>query len=235
MSLIKLGRTWFILTAWWIFFAPWYVCIAEQGKTPSAWTNTLPIRTWTDLRIRNVVLQKLDFSCGAASLATISTFYLGKPVTEAQALRIIQARYAGPEWKKKQEVGLSFEDLAYIAHQLGLEAQAGEIGLAGILQFQGPVIVHLKKSKDLSHFSVLRGINGMTVYLADPFVGMTPMSLSNFVEEFSGAVLAVWDPDKPLPLEYVLKLREQDAHYDNPHRIVRQSLYHRLRPIGPSF
>ena len=53
----------------------------------------VPFHSWTALRIvKDVVLQRLDFSCGAASIATLATYFLGKPTTEEAALLIIRAR-----------------------------------------------------------------------------------------------------------------------------------------------
>lgn len=222
-----------------VLFFSFTICIpgkaAAEERQSEPWQNTLPIKSWTELRTRSVVLQRLDFSCGAASLATISSFYLSRPVNEAQALAIIRARYSTSAWEKKRQQGLSLEDLSYIAENLGLSAQGGKIGLAGLTKLEGPVIVHLRKSADLQHFSVLRGIHGMTAYLADPWFGLVPMSLGEFVDEFTGVVLAVWDPKRQLPPDYILKLDSRDAYHDNASQIARQSLYERLRPLGPSF
>jgi predicted double-glycine peptidase len=193
----------------------------------------IPFRSWTTLRTQGVVLQRLDFSCGAASIATISTFFLGKPITEEQVMRIIRARYSDEEWKKKKKDGLSMEDLSYMAEQLGFKAQGARIGLAGLLKLDGPVIVHLNKG-EFQHFTVLRGIHGMTVYLADPFFGSVPMSLGTFVEQFTGAALAVWDPAKSLSAEYTLKLGKRDTYHDEAYSVIRPSLYDRLRPLRPA-
>jgi predicted double-glycine peptidase len=191
-------------------------------------------RSWTALRTKDVVLQRLDFSCGAASLATLATFFLGRPTTEEEALRIVRGRYTPEEWKKKKQDGLSMEDLAFMAGQLGFEAQGGRLGLASLLQLNGPVIIHLNKG-EFQHFTVLRGIHGMTVYLADPALGTVAMSLSSFVDQFTGAVLAVWDPAKPIAAEHILKLKEQDKIYDRIFDTVRPTLYDRVRPLGPHF
>ena len=191
-------------------------------------------RPWSQLRIQNVVLQRLDFSCGAASVATVSTYFLGKPMTEEQALRLIRARYSDAEWKQKQKLGLSMDDMAFMAEQFGFSAQGGKIGLAGLLQVQGPLIVHLDKG-GFQHFTVLRGIHGMTVYLADPMTGSSPMPLGHFIEQFTGTVLAIWDPKKPIPSDYAMKLRNRDAYHDNVSNVVRRSFYDRVRPLGPSF
>jgi uncharacterized protein len=193
----------------------------------------VPFHNWTELRARGVVLQKLDFSCGAASVATLATFFLGKPTTEEAALRIIRARFTPEEWKKKKQDGLSMEDLAYIAAQLGFEAQGGKLGLAALLKLNGPVIVHLNKG-EFQHFSVLRGIHGMTVFLADPVFGSVSMSMGQFVDQFTGNALAVWDPKAAVASEYPLKLKEGDNR-DGIYATMQPSLYDRPLPRGPGF
>lgn len=192
-------------------------------------------RSWTTLRTKDVVLQRLDFSCGAASVATLATFFLGRPTTEEEVLRIVRARYTPEQWKKKKQDGLSMEDLAYMANQLGFQAEGGRLGLAALLKLNGPVIIHLNKG-EFQHFTVLRGIRGMTVYLADPALGTAAMPLSAFVDQFTGSALAVWDPAKSVPSEHILKLKKQDAIYDRIFDTVRPLLYEQPRaPLGPRF
>ena len=52
--------------------------------TPTLKSNT-PTRSWKSLRDDGVVKQKYDYSCGAASLATILSFY-GANFTEKQIM-----------------------------------------------------------------------------------------------------------------------------------------------------
>ena len=194
----------------------------------------VPFHSWTALRGKDVVLQRLDFSCGAASIATLATYFLGEPTTEEAALQIIRARYTPDEWKKKKKDGLSMEDLAYIAKKLGFEAEGARLGLAALLKLNGPVIVHFNKG-EFQHFSVLRGIDRMTVYLADPALGRVAMSMGMFVDQFTGAVLAVWDPTKAVSSDYALKLKEKDRTYDHMYDALRPSFYDRPTTLGPGF
>jgi uncharacterized protein len=207
---------------------------ADEKKSAAADEKKVPFRNWQQMRLQNVVPQRLDFSCGAASLATLSTFFLGKPVTEEHLLRIVRARYTDEGWKQKKQEGLSMEDIVFMAERIGLKAEGGIVGLASILKLNGPVIVHLDK-KDFQHFTVLRGIHGMTVYLADPSFGTVPMSLGSFVEQFTGAILAVWDPSKPVPESYALLLKDQDKFYGRLSDAVRPTFYDRPQAMQKSF
>ncbi len=193
----------------------------------------VPFHTWFALKARGVVMQRLDFSCGAASIATLATYFLGKPTTEDKVLAIIRSRFTAEEWKKKKENGLSMEDLAIAAEKLGFEAQGGKLGLAALLKLNGPVIVHFNKG-EYQHFSVFRGIHGMTAYLADPVFGSEPMPMSEFLDQFTGHVLAVWDPKSKVQTDFPLKLKESD-NLDGVYATMRSSIYERPRPMGPGF
>jgi uncharacterized protein len=220
------------------------ICIAvamlallpAQGSAVEAEKKTekIPFRSWQTLRTKDVVMQRFDFSCGAASVATLLTFFLGRPTSEQEALLIVRARYTPEDWKKKKDIGLSMEDLAFMAQTLGFQAQGGKLGLAALLKLNGPVIIHLDKG-DFQHFTVFRGISGMTVYLADPILGTTGMSVGSFIEQFTGAVLAVWDPAKPLPAEYVLKLKQQDLAYDRLYDSVQPKIFSPSPTLGTRF
>ena len=44
------------------------------------------VETLRERRLRQVVHQSVDFSCGAATVATILQYYYGQPVTERDAI-----------------------------------------------------------------------------------------------------------------------------------------------------
>ena len=45
-----------------------------------------PVRSVKELREENVVIQRLDYSCGSAALATIFSYYFGDPVSEPEVI-----------------------------------------------------------------------------------------------------------------------------------------------------
>lgn len=210
------------------------VSIGHPGGPALASEKKPPFRSWTTLRTSGVVLQKLDFSCGAAALSTIATYYLAKPISEEQALRIVRARYSAGEWKDKKSNGLSMEDLIYMAENLGLKAEGVRIGLDALTKLKSPVIVHLDKG-EFQHFSVLRGIRGMTAYLADPITGKQAVSLGQFLDQFTGAALAVWDSATPSPDEFPLKIQTEEQTNDRGHDLLRSQFYSRQALMPKAF
>lgn len=156
-------------------------------------------QSWQQRRFANVVRQVLEFSCGSASLATLLTFYLARPTTEAEVITLLRQRYPGEEaWRTKQSQGFSFEDIIFAADRLGFAAQAARIEVPQLPQIAGPVIVHLDKGP-WQHFSVLRASRDGFHYLADPIHGQVTMLDGEFRREFTGAVLAVWRRGQGLP------------------------------------
>lgn len=149
-------------------------------------------QSWQERRYTSVVRQVLEFSCGSASLATLLTFFLGRPTTEAEVISLLRQRYpAEADWREKQLRGFSFEDITFAAEQLGFQAQAARIEVTQLSRLAGPVIVHLNKGS-WQHFSVLRATRDGFHYIADPIQGQVTMLDHEFRREFTGAILAVW-------------------------------------------
>ena len=121
------------------------------------------------MRDAGVVKQKFDYSCGAASLATLLRYYYGHAVDEADVLRQIAA--AGPA---------TFASLAEAAGHFGYEARGYALSLDALRRIALPVIVFLYVGED-DHFSVLRSIDSEHVELADPSLGNRIYAIPDFL------------------------------------------------------
>lgn len=145
------------------------------------------VQSWKARRDFGIVKQNLDFSCGAASIATLLNNFYGKNLTEQEILLRMN----------KTELRASFDDMQQVMPQLGFEAKGYALPFEQLMQLKIPVIVYLKYRKN-DHFSVLRGINGDTVLLADPSLGHMSLSREQFLAawktregEMEGKILAV--------------------------------------------
>jgi predicted double-glycine peptidase len=185
-------------------------------------------KSYLSLKYAQVVRQKLDYSCGAAALATMLSYFLKAPTTEIEILTILQRRYQVADWKEKVKEGLSFEDLQYAASQVGFSAEGGSIGLAGLRKLQAPVIVHLNKGT-FQHFSVLRGFEGGAVLLADSITGNTRLPPEEFLRQYTGVALAIWQKGKTPPVSHQLTIREQDRRHESEY--FRSILYQKYDPL----
>lgn len=149
------------------------------------------VQSWKARRDFDIVKQDLDYSCGAASVATLLNNFYGQKLTEEEVLKKLD----------KEQMRASFEDMQRIMPELGFEAKGYALSFEQLAQLKIPVIVYLKYRKD-DHFSVLRGISKHTVLLADPSLGHISMSREQFLKAWKtrggnleGKILAVLPKD----------------------------------------
>lgn len=134
-----------------------------------------------DFRDEDLVRQRLDFSCGAAALATILRFGLGDRVTEQQIVTDLFSGLEGNEAVKRQKEGFSLYDLQQVAQRRGYQAEGFELEPQYLSKLNGPVIVFIE-TMGYKHFAVLKGVRGDRVYLADPSRGNIRMPAYRFLE-----------------------------------------------------
>lgn len=128
------------------------------------------VQSWKARRDARIVKQDLDYSCGAASLATLLNSFYGQSVTEDVLLKAMD----------KRNGRASFEDMAQVLPQFGFRAQGFAASWEQLMRLKMPVILYVKHRKD-DHFTVLRGINSDTVWLADPSLGNRTYSRAQFL------------------------------------------------------
>lgn len=145
----------------------------DQGallQTQSA-SGHVKVKSWKTLRDDGIVKQDLDYSCGAASAATLLNSFYGQKVSEKRFLKAMG-----------EEDGMaSFEDMARAMPEFGFKAKGFAASWDQLVKLKIPVIVYVKHRKD-DHFSVLRGISGDTVWLADPSLGNRTFSRAQFLQ-----------------------------------------------------
>ena len=131
---------------------------AEQAliNTPVV-SGSVPIKTWKTLRDERVVKQDLDYSCGAASLATIMQEFYGLKISEEDILM-----------RMEDDGAASFQGLSDVAWEYEYSAKGLALDFDQLKTLKIPVIAYLKHKGD-DHFSVIRGFgpDGM-VWLGDP-------------------------------------------------------------------
>ncbi len=132
------------------------------------------VRHWKSLRDDKVVKQDKDFSCGAAALATLLNGFYGQSLTEDVLLKALD----------KGDNSASFEDMVKAMPQFGFRAVGYATNYEQLSKLKRPVVVYLKHEKN-DHFSVIRGIDANSVWLADSSLGNRRYSKDQF--------LAMWD------------------------------------------
>ncbi len=83
----------------------------------------VPLRSMKDLRDQDLVKQRFDYSCGAASLATILRYGFGDEVTERDILINLFDLLSEDEEGLRRKEGFSLLDLQQVAQARGYKAQ----------------------------------------------------------------------------------------------------------------
>ena len=167
-----------------------------------------PIGSWRELRDRNVVRQQLDYSCGAAALATLIRYYFGEDISEDRILAGILGSMTAEEVVDRETNGLSLLDLRLQAERMGYQTAGVRLSLAALPKLAGPVIVHLE-GDDYKHFAVLKGVREDRIFLADPSLGNVRRSVDRFAKEWSGIALILGKQGFGLPQDHPLALDDQ--------------------------
>ena len=128
--------------------------------------------------------QSATFDCGRAALATLLSHYAEHPVPAASLSEGIAWREA--EWRRIQSAGFSLQQLVLMAEAYGAAPKLIALTATDLRTMPLPLLVHLQLTTG-PHFSVLTGIAGDRVTLADPSQGRLLWSLSEF--------LSAWAPD----------------------------------------
>lgn len=165
-----------------------------------------PVRSLRDLRYRDMVPQRHDFSCGSAALASLLRYGYGVQATEAQLIKgMITAENA-------QEVvrnGFSMLDMKRYVEGIGFRAHGFRVAPDALYKLQVPVIA-LLDLKGYKHFVVVKGAASGRVFVADPALGNRVIREEEFVQGWNGIVLAVLG-DRPLLDTYLVNGRQSPA------------------------
>ncbi len=223
------------------------VSVAEEAvwSVPASVKETVGKRhTLKELRDQYVVKQQLDYSCGAAALATLMVYYYGEHTSEKEILELLNTRLATmpkEEQDRKKRIGFSLLDLKIVAQQKGYRAAGFKLTIDQLPQLLAPVIVHVRPF-GYYHFAVLRGVAGDRVYLADPGRGNLRMSMERFLDEWQGVVFVLGKAGEEKITHYSLALSRgidyplprlrQAAHEGDQAASSAANLVLRGRPTG---
>lgn len=155
---------------------------AELFVSAPTLKGSVTVKSWKELRDAGVVKQDLDYSCGAASVATIMNGFYGFEVTE-EALLETMAKDAQNAIRGAGSGAASFNDMAEVVRPYGLKGVGVALNFDQLRKLKTPAIAYLRYRED-DHFSVIRGIAADgTVQLAEslprevlwaPFMGQSP-------------------------------------------------------------
>jgi uncharacterized protein len=169
--------------------------------------------SWDEMRKYHIVMQKRDYSCGAAALATMVRYYLGDPVNEDTFLNRLDDILTPEEIADRIGNGLALSDLRRVADKSGYEAVVTKLSFDKLAEAKVPLLVGIEED-DFKHFVVYRGTNYRWVYLADPVRGHIRMTPRQFVCVWQkNLALAVAKPGVDVPEFHGLSLTACDLFW----------------------
>ena len=169
------------------------------------------VRNYIELRNQNIVMQRRDYSCGAACLATLARYYWGDDVTEDMVLEALDSILTPKEIQDRIKNGLAMSDLRRAAVKLGYAAIVGKISFYKLQDAKVPVIVGISPEGQ-DHFVVYRGTDGDYVYVADPIRGNIRIPIPEFLKQWQeNAVLAIHKPGEKVKEYSPLSLRWEEV------------------------
>jgi len=152
--------------------------VAQQAYIPGLGGGdfVLPISSMKQARSRTTLIQKYDFSCGSAAVATLLTHHYGVPVTEET---VFQEMYTRGDQAKIHREGFSLLDMKRFLEARGFQADGFELPLDKLNEARVPAIVLINEG-GYFHFVVVKGLQGQRVLLGDPARGTRVMARKDF-------------------------------------------------------
>jgi predicted double-glycine peptidase len=157
-----------------------------------------PVQSIRERRFSDLVEQKTDFSCGAATVATILNQAYGWDLSEED---VIHGMLAVADEEQVRSKGFSMLDMKNYAASLGMRARGYRIETNQLKSVSIPVIV-LIEVRGYKHFVVMQRAADGSVYVGDPVLGHKKMSMDDFTKGWNGIVFALIGPgyDRNNPL-----------------------------------
>ncbi|WP_261842735.1 C39 family peptidase [Aliamphritea ceti] len=161
--------------------------IQFNAALPQATLINKRVLSMREKRFHHIIRQQTDFSCGAASLATVMRYGYGLKVTEQDML---DGLFAVSDLDLVREQGFSLLNIKHYVEQIGMRGRGYQVGADTLKDIQIPTIV-LLDLKGYKHFVVLKKTTEDLVYIADPALGNKIMPKDEFVSSWNGVVFAV--------------------------------------------
>ena len=172
--------------------------------TPDAVSGTdfqVHVKSMKELRELRTVHQTYDFSCGAASVATLLTFSYDRPTTEHE---VFDKMWEVGDREHIQKYGFSLLDMQKYLASRGMHAVGYKISMDRLRRLHVPAIA-LINPNGYNHFVVVRGWRNGAAIVADPVLGLRRMPEDDFKSVWNGIVFLLKDDQKLA-----------ESHYNDP-------------------
>lgn len=162
------------------------------GVLPNGALYRAPVTSMREARFSNLVRQQTDYSCGAASLATILRYAYH---LDADENTVIEGMLSLADAEIVKERGFSLLDIKRYVESLGMRGRGYRVDEDRLRTLRVPSLV-LMDVNGFRHFVVLKQVRGDLVELGDPILGNRVVPLPEFLEAWpSRAVFVVIGTD----------------------------------------
>jgi predicted double-glycine peptidase len=162
--------------------------IVFGGVLPNGAMYTGNVESMREGRFRNIVPQQTDYSCGAASLATVLRYAYHLDADERTVIQGMLS-IADPELVAKR--GFSLLDIKRYAESLGMRGRGYRVTEERLRTLRVPALV-LMDVRGFRHFVVLKQVIDDRVEIADPVLGNRSVAFDEFLDAWpSRAVFVV--------------------------------------------
>lgn len=182
----------FCLWGIFIFFGPYAEANAQEKKSDF---NVVAHRennfySFKELRNKNTLRQRYDFSCGAASVATILKYYFGSDVTEREVIIEMLSNLSKSEFDSIKEKGFSLLDMKHLVESYGFWAHGYYLNFDHLRHIKYPIMLFIEQ-RGYKHFVVCKGVYKNHIYISDPSWGNRMTHISRFAKNWDGIALVI--------------------------------------------
>lgn len=142
------------------------------------------VKPFSEIKWRNLIRQRYDFSCGSAALSTLLQFYINEDIGELKVMRGMLQQ--GERQKIIQRQGFSLLDMKRYVNYLGYEGNGFRAEIADLKELGRPVLIPIEYG-GFKHFVVLRKLTERRAFLGDPAFGNISLTITKFKQ--------IWEPD----------------------------------------
>lgn len=141
------------------------------------------------MKFKGIVAQHHDFSCGAASTATILKYVYG--IEDVSEEKIVKEMIEKGDQELIKQKGFSLFDIKKYAERHDFQANGYKVEAENLSKLKIPTII-LLNTRGYSHFAVLKGIKDGKAYLADPALGNRSIPLKEFIDSWNGVIMVIY-------------------------------------------
>ena len=149
----------------------------------------LPVTSLVGRRFETVVRQQYDFSCGSAALATLLRYHYDENQTEQS---VFLGMFRNGDQAQIRRLGFSLLDMKRYLAGRRIVADGYRVTIDQIRTARLPGIA-LIDFNGYKHFVVVKGVDGSTMLLGDPSLGLRRESIRDFTKQWNGVIFVLDD------------------------------------------